>query len=137
MPAGGQLGSTVEFALHGVNLDKVKEVTLGDGLATGTVLSTEPNRARVRITVPKSAELGAYRLHVNGAMRPVPFVVSKYQEVTVAGGRARSRKDPVPVTLPVVANGIIDEPKRATTSSFTLTIQSPSCSKRTQCSWTI
>jgi hypothetical protein len=49
---------------------------------------------------------------VNGALRPVPFVVSKYQEVTVAGGHAPSRKDPVPVTFPVVANGIIDEPQR-------------------------
>lgn len=113
MPAGGRQGHAVELTLHGVNLDKVKEVTLGDGLARGMVVSATPNEAKVRISVPKNAEPGAYRLHVDGAMRPVPFVISQYSEITVADGRARSRKDPVPVSLPVVANGIIDKPKAA------------------------
>jgi hypothetical protein len=113
MPAGARRGSTVEFTLHGVNLDKVKEVTLGDGLAHGTVVSAKTNEARVRMSVPADAALGAYRLHLDGGLRPVPFVISSFNEVTVAGGRARSRKDPVPVSLPVVANGIIDQPRAA------------------------
>jgi hypothetical protein len=113
MPAGARQGSTVEFTVRGVNLARAKEVTLGDGLARGTVLSANPTEARVRIAIPKNAEPGAYRLHVAGAMRPIPFVISQYNEVTVANGRARSRKDPVPVTLPVVANGVIDQPKAA------------------------
>ena len=46
-------------------------------------------------------------------MQPVPFVVSAYNEVTVIGKQARSRLDPVPVTLPTVANGIIDGPMDA------------------------
>lgn len=111
MPAGGRQGSTVEFTLQGVNLDKVKDVTLGDKLAAGAVVSAEFNQARVRLTIPASAEPAAYRLHVNGAMRPIPFIVSTYEEVTVAGGVARNRKDPLPVTLPTVANGILDTPQ--------------------------
>ena len=39
--------------------------------------------------------------------------MSEYDEITVAGGRARSRKDPVPVTLPIVANGILDVARAA------------------------
>ena len=59
MPAGARQGSTVEFILHGVNLADIKDVTLGDGLAKGTVISAKSTEARVRISVPKSAELGA------------------------------------------------------------------------------
>lgn len=113
VPAGGRQGSTVEFTLFGVNLSGVKEVTLGDGLARGTVISAAPSQVRVRMEVPESAELAAHKLHVGGAIRPIPFVVSKYREVTVTDGRARSRKDPVPVSLPVVANGVIDRPRAA------------------------
>ncbi|HYI97646.1 MAG TPA: PPC domain-containing protein [Bryobacteraceae bacterium] len=123
MPAGARQGSTVEFAVRGFNLDKAKEVTLGDGLARGTVISSKADEARVRMVIPKNAEPGAYRLHVDGAMRPAPFVISQYNEVTVADGRARSRKDPVPVTLPVVANGVIDKPKAA--DYFVLRVDEP------------
>ena len=113
LPAGGKRGGVVEFSLRGVNLEKMKEVTLGDGLAHGEVISATPNEARVRMTIPSSVPLGDYRLHADGAMQPVPFVVSAYNEVTVTGQQARSRRDPVPVTLPTVANGVIDDPKAA------------------------
>lgn len=113
MPAGGRAGETVEFSLMGVNLAGVTEVMLGDGVARGAVVSAEPGKARVRLTVPKETPLGAYRLHVAGATQPVPFVVSSYSEVTVADGSARSRKDPKPVSLPVVANGVLDRPHAA------------------------
>jgi len=111
MPGGATRGATVEFALRGVNLEGVDSVTLGDGLAKGEILSKSFGEARVRMKVPESAGLREYKLHVGGAMLPVPFVVSPYREVTVADGSARSRRDPKPVTLPVVANGVIDKPK--------------------------
>ncbi len=113
LPGGGKRGSTVEFQLHGVNLQGLKEVTLGDGLAHGQVTSASATEARVRIAIPESIEPGEYRLHAAGAMQPVPFVVSGYSEITVTGDAARSRRDPVPVTLPMVANGIIDKPHAA------------------------
>lgn len=118
MPAGGKRGTTVEVSLRGVNLDKVSEVTLGDGVARGTLLSKTPGEARVRLVIPKNMQLGEYRLHIGGATLPVPFVVSAYNEITVADGSARSRKDPVPVSLPTVANGIIDRPRAADHFSF-------------------
>jgi hypothetical protein len=65
------------------------------------------------MTLPASLEAREHRLHISGATLPVPFVVSTYHEVTASGGRARSRKDPLPVTLPVVANGILDRPRAA------------------------
>ncbi len=113
LPAGGKRGSSFEFRLRGQNLQGVKEVTLGDGLARGEVISANSEEARVRLTIPASVPLGEYRLHAGGAMQPVPFTVSDYNEVTVAGAQARSRRDPVPVTLPTVANGIIDGPRAA------------------------
>jgi hypothetical protein len=42
---------------------------------------------------------------------PVPFVVSQYREVDVSDGSARNRRDPKPVDLPVVANGVLDRAK--------------------------
>lgn len=113
MPAGGRKGQAVEFSLHGTNLDKVKGAVLGDMLATATVVSATPAEARLRIAVPEQADAGVYRLHVEGATLPVPFVVSEYTEVTVADRSARSRRDPRPVTLPVVANGVLDQPRAA------------------------
>jgi len=113
MPAGGTAGKAVNFILRGVNLEGVKRVTLGDGLARGEVIAAKFNEATVRMTIPESVKPGEYKLHVEGTALPVPFVVGRFGEVTVADGSARSRKDPVPVTLPVVANGVIDRPRAA------------------------
>ncbi len=118
MPAGGQPGQTTTITLHGVNLNHLNAVTLGDGLAQGEVLKATPTEATVRLTVPASAPPGVYKLHGNGAFLPAPFVVSSYKELAVGDGSARSRKDPVPVTLPVVANGIINRPRAADHFSF-------------------
>jgi hypothetical protein len=111
MPSGGGQGTTVEVELRGVNLEGVKEVVLGDGLAKGEVLRGGGERVRVRIAIPKGARLGEHRLHVGGATLPVPFVVSGYREVDVSDGSARNRQDPKPVELPVVANGVLDRAK--------------------------
>ena len=112
MPAGGKRGSTVTFTLRGVNLSGLRDVTLGDGLAHGKVLSATSTEAKVSMRVPDAAP-GVYRLHAGGAALPVPFVISTVNEVTVADGRARNPKDPVPVNLPVIANGIFSEAKAA------------------------
>jgi hypothetical protein len=113
MPAGGRSGQTVHFQLRGVNLAGVKQVILGDAVAHGEVVTAQANVADVRMTLPAGVAPGVYRMHVEGAGVPVPFVVGGFQEVTVADGSARSRRDPVPVRLPVVANGILDMPRSA------------------------
>lgn len=113
MPGGGKRGSSVEFSLKGVNFGSIRKITLGDALAEADVLSATPNDVRARVTIPPTVEPGVYRLHADGATVPVPFVVSTYDEVTVSDGSARSRRDPKPVSLPVVANGIFDKPRAA------------------------
>jgi len=113
MPAGGKAGSTVEVTLHGVNLEGLKDVILGDAAATGQVVSASATQAKVRLVVPKELSPGDYRLHAGKAPLPVPFVVSPYSEISVADGRARRRTDPVPVSLPVVVNGVLDKPRAA------------------------
>jgi len=111
MPGGGKQGETVEVELRGINLAGIEEAILGDGLAKAELLEAGPERARLRVRIPAGAQQGEHRLHVKGATLPVPFVISGYQEVTVADRSARSRKDPKPVSIPVVANGILDQPK--------------------------
>jgi hypothetical protein len=118
IPAGATRGSTAEFTLRGVNLQSAREVILGDGLARGEVLSASSQEARVRMPVPAAVAPGEYRLHLAGGMLPAPFVVSSYREITVVGDTARNRKDPVPVTLPIVANGILDRPRAADHFAF-------------------
>ena len=118
MPMGGQRGKPVEILLTGVNLAEVTGATLGEGRARGQVLSRSPNAARVRLEIPDDMPLGVHQLHVDGATLPVPFVVSEFLEVTVLGDAARRRDDPYPITLPVVANGVIDKRKAADYFSF-------------------
>ncbi len=113
MPAGGRAGSTVELSLRGVNLSGVKEVVLGDQLALAEVISASATEARVRLQVPQTIAKGEHKLHIGGATLPVPFVVSNYDEISVADGRARGRRDPVPVSLPAVVNGVLDKPRAA------------------------
>jgi hypothetical protein len=108
LPGGGRRGSEVEFALRGVNLGGVKEVTLGPGWAKGVVLEASEGAARVRLRVPETAPPGAAQLHIGGGALPVPFVVGTRPEVTVPGDGARRRDDPLPVELGVVINGVID-----------------------------
>jgi hypothetical protein len=113
MPAGGKAGSTIEVTLRGVNLHGIREVTLGEALAKAEVTSSSSTEARVRLTVPAGTPAGDYRLHIGGSALPVPFVVSSFNEIDVSDGRARRRSDPVPVSLPIVVNGVIDKPKAA------------------------
>jgi len=118
MPLGGTQGGEVELTLHGVNLSGIESVELGEGLAKGEILSRSPEAVKVRLRLPKALPPGAYRLHASGSTLPVPFVISGLPELTVAGGTARSKKDPLPVQLPLVVNGAIDRPRGADYFSF-------------------
>src|SRR5262249_20172175 len=52
------------------------------------------------------------------ATLPVPFVVSTLPEITARGGSARRKSDPLPVQLPVIANGVLDSARAADYYSF-------------------
>lgn len=123
MPSGGRQGDEVEVALRGVNLDRVEGVTLGDGIAQGEVIARSFDETRVRLRLPRDLAPGEYRLHAGGATLPVPFVVGASPEITVQRTAARNRRDPLPVTLPVVANGVIDTPRAA--DYFTFRVDRP------------
>ena len=118
MPMGGRRGKSVEILLTGVNLSNLSAVVLGDGRARGQVLSRSPEATKVRLEIPGDMPLGIQQLHVDGATLPVPFVVSEFPEITVLGDAARQRDDPYPITLPVVANGVIDKRRAADYFSF-------------------
>lgn len=111
MPGGGRRGTMVEFSVRGANLSGLRGATLGDGLARANVLWARDNEARLQMRVPESVAAREYRLHLDGGALAVPFVVSEFAELDVSDGSARSRRDPKPVTLPVVANGIFDRPR--------------------------
>ncbi len=49
---------------------------------------------------------------------PAPFVVCSLLEIAVRGGAARRKADPLPVQLPLVANGVLDTPRAADYFSF-------------------
>jgi hypothetical protein len=117
MPLGGQRGTTVDVELHGVNLATIDGAVLGDRLATGTAVSHGECSMTIRLAIPKETPEGVYRLHVDGATYPVPFVVSSLPEVTVTTAIARNKQSPVPVKLPVVANGVIDAPNVSMSTS--------------------
>src|SRR5579859_6443381 len=123
MPSGGRRGETVEFELSGVNLASISKVTLGDGIAEGEIVSKGVKSAKVRMRIPDAVSAGAYRLHVESADQgpatlPAPFVVSALPEITVRGGAARRKQDPLPVQLPVVANGVLETNRAADYFSF-------------------
>jgi pre-peptidase len=118
MPIGGQRGKEVEVRLSGVNLSKIDSVVLGDGLASGQILSASPQSATVRLRIPETASPGLYRLHATGATLPVPFVISDLPETTFATDIGRSKQDALPVKLPVIVNGVLDKPKAAHYFSF-------------------
>lgn len=123
MPLGGQRGESLELRLFGVNLGGIGKVVLGEGIAKAEVVSRGKESATIRLTVPKDLPGGDYRLHVEGATLPVPFVVSDLPEVTATTESAGSKQDAYPVTLPVVVNGVIDAPRA--THHFSFQVEEP------------
>ena len=111
MPLGGQRGTTVDVELCGVNLGAVDEALLGDNIAVAEVVSRGERSATLRLAIPEETPEGVYKLHIKGATLPVPFVVSSLPEVTVTTAAAGRKDSPRAVSLPVVANGVIDGPR--------------------------
>lgn len=108
MPTGGQRGKTAEFTLFGVNLASIEGAVLGDGLAKAEVIAHGDRTTKIRLQIPQDAPLGLQQLHIGNATLPVPFIISDLPQITVTTEAARRKEDPVPVTLPIVANGVID-----------------------------
>jgi hypothetical protein len=123
MPLGGQRGTTAEIQLFGNNLQTVKHITLGAGVAVAEAISRTDCTATFRLDIPPDAPEGVYRLHVDGATLPVPFVVSSLPEVAVTTQTAGSKQSPVPLSLPVAASGVIDTPGAG--HYFTFTVDQP------------
>ena len=108
LPAGGKRGEMAELTLAGVNLSAVDGVVLGDGVAQAEVVERGERRVKLRLKIPANLPEGLQQLHVNGAALPVPFVVSSLPEIAVTTAMAHRKTDPVSVTLPVAASGVID-----------------------------
>src|SRR5262249_51634648 len=108
LPAGGKRGETAELTLAGVNLSAVDGAVLGDGVAQAEVVERGERRVKLHLKIPANLPEGLQQLHVNGAALPVPFVVSSLPEIAVTTAMAHRKTDPVPVTLPVAASGVID-----------------------------
>ena len=49
LPAGARRGSTSEFKISGLNLEKIDRVVLGDSLAEGKVVSATAESLTVRM----------------------------------------------------------------------------------------
>lgn len=109
LPAGGRRGTTVEFTLHGVNLDQAKDVVLGQGLARASKSGT----GTFRLAIPANTPPGAHSLHIQGAALSIPFVVSDVAEITVQPGAARKKQDPAPIELGTAVNGVINSARAA------------------------
>jgi hypothetical protein len=123
LPSGDARGTNVDLALPGVNLEGVKEVTFGPGLAQGRLVKTAFGRAHVPLSIPPDAPLGQNILHIGRATLPFPFVISGVPEITVQPGAARSRLNPARVLLGTVVNGLIDDPRSA--DYFAICIDGP------------
>jgi hypothetical protein len=108
MPGGGQRGGTAELTLSGVNLGAVDGAVLGDGLAKAEVVERGEQRVKLRMKVPPDVPAGLQQLHVSGAALPVLFVVDDLPQIAVTTSMAHRKADPVGVTLPVAASGVID-----------------------------
>jgi hypothetical protein len=123
MPLGGRQGTTAQIELHGVNLEGIETVVLGEGIALAEVVSRSDCDAKIRLTIPKEVPKGVYRLHIDNATQPVPFVVSGLPEIAVTSQHAGSKQNPVPVALPIAASGIIDTPGQG--HYFTFQVDEP------------
>jgi hypothetical protein len=105
MPSGARRGQTVTLRLHGVNLTPGHDVILGPGLASGKLTKAAPDHFYVRLAIPKNLAVGVYSLHVDAAVRAIPFVIGDLPETTVTS--IPTRGAPAQVKLPVVVNGVL------------------------------
>jgi hypothetical protein len=115
LPAGMQRGSTNELTITGFNLQTIDRIVLGDSLAEGKVVKTEPGALVAHMAVPTSVRPGHYRLRAfsgsQEVMRQIEVVVSDLEERLVTP--ASSRQTPQPITVPVAFSGVFDHKKAA------------------------
>jgi pre-peptidase len=119
LPAGAKRGAVNELRVAGLNLERIDRLLLGDSLAEGKVVSTQPQELTFRMTVPASVSPGRYELHAFAGSKEapltIPILVSDLDEKL---STARSRTDPQPVTLPVAVSGALDHKRAENFFSF-------------------
>lgn len=120
LPAGARRGSANELRIAGVNLDKIDRLVLGEGLAEGKVVASQPEALTFRMTVPASVGAGRYELHAfaGSAEAPltIPILVSDLEEQLATPARLREHPQPVPV--PVAVSGSFDRKRAENFFSF-------------------
>jgi Bacterial pre-peptidase C-terminal domain/Quinohemoprotein amine dehydrogenase, alpha subunit domain III len=121
-PAGAASGQTTEFNLNGINLSRVREIWLNEGKIRSEVLTKSNTQIRAKVTVGADWTPGISTLRVkddNGYLSgAIAFQVSEWSEMTLTPGAGRKKFAPIPLTLPVVVNGILDERKSENYFSF-------------------
>jgi hypothetical protein len=120
LPVGARRGSANELRIAGVNLDKIDRLVLGEGLAEGKVVASQPEALTFRVTVPASVAAGRYELHAfTGATEApltIPILVSDLEEQLATP--ARLRENPQPVPVPVAVSGSFDRKRAENFFSF-------------------
>ena len=119
-PAGAQRGATNEFRIAGVNLENIDRLVLGERVAEGKVVSSQPGELTFRMAVPATVAPGRYELHAfagaTEAPLTIPILVSDLEEKLATP--ARFRENPQIVSLPVAVNGSIDRKRAENFFSF-------------------
>src|SRR5262249_17042894 len=104
------------------NLSRVREIWLNEGKIRSEVLTKSNTQIRAKLTVAADWTPGISTLRVvedNGYVSgPIAFQVSEWSEMTLAPGIGRKKSAPIPLTLPVVVNGILDGRKSENYFSF-------------------
>lgn len=113
LPAGARRGSTSEFKISGLNLEKIDRVVLGDSLAEGKIVTATAESLTVRMAVPAPVAPGRYQLRAFAGSFEAPLqiqiVVSDLEEKLATP--ARSRENPQSITFPVALSGVFDQRK--------------------------
>jgi hypothetical protein len=93
LPVGARRGAADELRIAGVNLDKIDRLVLGEGLAEGKVVASQPEALTFRMTVPASVGAGRYELHAftgtTEAPLTIPILVSDLAEQLATPARLR------------------------------------------------
>ena len=106
LPAAAPAGRATEIELRGVNLDKVKEIALGDSALRGEILNQTNNRMTVRLSPDKPVKT-FLRINAEAGVPLVsfPFEISKLEEKRSAGA---SRQDPENIEPGIAVTGILE-----------------------------
>ncbi|MCU1273328.1 MAG: putative pre-peptidase, partial [Bryobacterales bacterium] len=110
LPAGARRGVSATFRLAGLNLQGIDRLVLGESLAEGRVLETQPGWLTFQLSVPASVAPGRYELHAfAGSLEAplgIPLLISNLDEKLATP--ARVRNNPQVLTLPGAVSGTLD-----------------------------